>query len=465
MVMLYCLHQFMKIASRPQLALCMAWVLALTLNLASAVLRPGGSPDTERYDRIGWNLAQGHGYTASAAPPYQPDIFRAPGYPAFLALVYRFAGHDLTAVRVVQAVLLSFLVPLTYFLAHRCFDPPTARLSVFLAALYPYYWTYAGSALSDGLAVLLTAAMMALLVLSLERPLGWALLAGIGLGLLCLFKPAMLLFPVFAAAIYALQRRPWAGRATVYLVGAMLVVCPWTARNFAVTGQVVPLAAGGGLMLYAGVAGAAYGYDLNEFHQRVELGDKRLQDEQHEEDPARVLALDESMKADALRLIRGYPLAYARHLAVSTVRVWISAWVWRGDRWALSWPHALLSGGLLAAALGGIAARRRQWREALVLVAVVVYVSLVHAPFACEARQSLPGRICLIIFAAALLVATVRRVRPQAAAAEAAPPEPSPAHSAGAAASSCYTGAAMGAGPANRSEAAIPTTREEPAQR
>jgi 4-amino-4-deoxy-L-arabinose transferase-like glycosyltransferase len=428
MGVLYCAHQFMKTPSRLQLALGTAWLLALALNVTCAVLRPGGSPDTERYDRIGWNLAQGHGYSASQEAPYQPDVFRAPGYPAFLAVIFRLAGHSLAPVRLVQAVLLSFLIPLTFFIAARCFDRSTALLAAALTALYPYHWAYAGAVLSDGLAVLLTAAMMALLLLSLERPLGWALLAGLGLGLLCLLKPAMVLFPVFAGAVYAVRDRQsspvvvtvggvlrgrgvWSARAAAYLIGALLVVCPWTARNMRVTGRLLPVASGGGLMLYAGAVGGATGYDLNEFHERVELGDPRLQAEQHEDDPARVLALDDAMRDDGLRLIANHPLGYMRHLVTSAVRVWISAWVWRGGRWGLSWPHAVLSGGLLVAALAGVVVTRRRWRQAAVPLAVLLYLSLVHAPFATEARQSLPGRICLLVFAAALVMAVVRRGR------------------------------------------------------
>jgi len=449
----------MDTTRRTQLALGAIWLLALALNLTCAVLRPGGSPDTERYDRIGWNLARGNGYSASLEPPYEPDVFRAPGYPAFLAAVYRVVGHDLQAVRLFQAFLLSFLVPLTHFVARAAFDRPTALLSACLAALYPYFWVYSAAVLSDGLAALLTAGAMALLVLSLERRAGWALIAGIGLGVLSLFKPAMLLFPIVAAAIYAVRDRwsppvvgvtagvlrgrgVWMERAVACLVGAMLIVCPWTAHNYRVTGRLLPVASGGGLMLYAGAVAGATEYDLNEFHQRVELGDWRILAEQHETDPCRVLALDDQMKADGLRLIAAHPLGYVRHIVTAAFRVWISAWVWRDGRWTLSWPHALLSGGLLVGALAGLIVQRRRWREVLIPLTLVLYISLAHAPFITEARQSLPGRIGLMMFASALVVDGVRRLRGRTRTVpgpgDETAPEP-PTSPMGASTRSCYT--------------------------
>ncbi|MCE5239054.1 glycosyltransferase family 39 protein [bacterium] len=456
----------MDTTRRTQLALGAIWLLALALNLTCAVLRPGGSPDTERYDRIGWNLALGNGYSASLQPPHQPDVFRAPGYPAFLAAAYRVVGHDLRAVRLLQAFLLSFIVPLTYFVARAAFDRPTALLSALLAALYPYFWVYSAAVLSDGLAALLTAGAMALLVLSLEGRAGWALIAGIGLGILSLFKPAMLLFPIVAAAIYAVRDRwsppvvvvtagvlrgrgVWMARAVACLAGAMLIVCPWTARNYRVTGRLLPVASGGGLMLYAGAVAGATDYDLNEFHQRVELGDWRIQAEQHETDPFRVLALDDQMKADGLRLIAAHPLGYVRHTVTAAFRVWISAWVWRDGRWALSWPHALLSGGLLVGALAGLIVQRRRWREVLIPLTLVLYISLAHAPFTTEARQSLPGRIGLMMFASALVVDGLRRLRrrtrplPEPGDETAQEPPERPTSPMGASTRSCYTACDM----------------------
>src|SRR5713226_9588520 len=68
-------------------------------------------------DAVAWNLAQGIGFTASQHPPYIPGIFRTPGFPAFLAVVYRIAGHNYRAGFVALALLDSLTAVLTVLLA------------------------------------------------------------------------------------------------------------------------------------------------------------------------------------------------------------------------------------------------------------------------------------------------------------------------------------------------------------
>ena len=45
--------------------------------------------DSSRYLLLGQNLARGHGFSAATVPPYHPETFRPPLYPAFLATVMR----------------------------------------------------------------------------------------------------------------------------------------------------------------------------------------------------------------------------------------------------------------------------------------------------------------------------------------------------------------------------------------
>ena len=45
-------------------------------------------------DATAWSFAEGRGFTASVEAPYDPAIFRTPGYPAFLGVVYALFGHS-----------------------------------------------------------------------------------------------------------------------------------------------------------------------------------------------------------------------------------------------------------------------------------------------------------------------------------------------------------------------------------
>lgn len=405
----------MNTSPRTNLALLAAWLLAVLLNTAWALYRPGSSPDSARYEQIGLNLARGHGYSASPAPPYQPDLLRAPLYPALLAATFRIFGHDLTAARVAQALLLSLLVPLGWMIARQVFDHRIALTTAWLVALYPSYWQYSGNILSDGPAAVVTAFAVLALLWSLKRPQpAVALVAGLAGGLMCLIKPVMLLFPLAAAIIYALTPLPedrprrWA-RAALYALGFAAIILPWTARNATVTGRFVPITAGKGLMLYQIARYAETGLSIADYHARIQTSDPRIGLIQSVPDPSVTLQLDASLTPDAVAIIRAHPGAYLRAVAPNPLLVWLNLWTFADGRLVLSRAGLLISSCTLLAALAGIILSRRQWRQALPLLGMIAYISLAHAPLWTEPRQSIPGRLFLLIFAAAALVAVYRR--------------------------------------------------------
>lgn len=405
----------MNTSPRTNLALLAAWLLAVLLNTAWALYRPGSSPDSARYEQIGLNLARGHGYSASPAPPYQPDLLRAPLYPALLAATFRIFGHDLTAARVVQALLLSLLVPLGWMIARQVFDHRIALATAWLVALYPSYWQYSGNILSDGPAAVVTAFAVLALLWSLKRPqLAPTLLAGLAGGLMCLIKPVMLLFPLAAAIIYALTPLPagrprnWA-RAALYTMGFLAIVAPWTIRNAAVTGKLIPMTAGKGIIIYQMARFSVSGYGFPEYHQKIETSDPRLLVARAAPDPAVTFQLDADLTRDAVALVRAHPAAYLRAIARNPLLVWLNLWTFADGRLVLSRASLLISSATLLAALAGVILSRRQWRQALPLLGMIAYISLAHAPLWTEPRQSIPGRLFLLIFAAAAMVAAYRR--------------------------------------------------------
>jgi 4-amino-4-deoxy-L-arabinose transferase-like glycosyltransferase len=71
---------------------------------------------------------------------------RAPGYPIFLAvIIYMFGKEDLLAVYIFQAAISTLTVFYIYKFAKVLFDQSVAVLAFIWAALYPYYFYYAGT--------------------------------------------------------------------------------------------------------------------------------------------------------------------------------------------------------------------------------------------------------------------------------------------------------------------------------
>jgi Flp pilus assembly protein TadD len=228
--------------------------------------------DAGYHDYWAWGLASGDwtppGYFEDPNIPSRP-YFRPPLCPYFLAAVYWVFGHDYVAVRVVQMLLGSVSCVLAYLLAARLFDRATAIVCGFLMAGY-WAFIYFDSELREVvLLVLLFLVLMLGLVSLRSRPGAWkALGCGIVLGLAALGKPnTLLLVPVAACWLLAVNRRSVRRRRNLFLAGCFLTGCvgavaPATIRNTVVGHDLVLVSSNGGINLFIGNNPRATGFDV-----------------------------------------------------------------------------------------------------------------------------------------------------------------------------------------------------------
>jgi 4-amino-4-deoxy-L-arabinose transferase-like glycosyltransferase len=240
----------------------LAWIPRLALALVFLGL-PIGLDDMYQYDMLGLSLARGHGYRwyqrdyvqrlqsyirlnydIDLPPESVPaqgfqTVFRAPGYPALLAVIYRLAGEAdrLAAVRLVQSALGALLAPLTVVLAYRLRLPSRASwLAGIVVGVYPILWMYPIGLGSENLFLLLTLVGVTLLLWAGDdrRPRS-AVLAGIVLAGAALTRGVLALFLVFAGC-WLVRRAGWRPGLLFGLAAAALIV-PWAARNSQVLGR------------------------------------------------------------------------------------------------------------------------------------------------------------------------------------------------------------------------------------
>ncbi len=231
------------------LAVLVAGGLLLRLGIALAMGDAPPRDDAIDYELLARNLAAGYGF--SLRPP-EPSVFRPPLAPTFLAAVYVLVGPQLLAARLAQAVLSAATIPLTYALA-RAFAPRRgALLAAALVALSPALAAHASLFQTETLfSVLTAAAVLALLrgyaAARSGRGLAWtwAALCGALLGLANLARPTLLALPLLlppAWALLEMQRRRGVALGCVAALSAVIVIAPWTLRNYAVSGAFVPVA-------------------------------------------------------------------------------------------------------------------------------------------------------------------------------------------------------------------------------
>jgi tetratricopeptide (TPR) repeat protein len=197
---------------------------------------------------------------ANEADPRIREVpfLRPPGYPYFLALVYRAFGMGFIGPRVAQMALGLLNCLFCYALGRALFGYGAGFVA---AAACATYWTviYFEAELEDPV-LFQTLSLSLFLILhswSKDRTSSLAALAaGAALGLLALVRPNALLFvPVGVLWIYMQSRsarpRAWVP-AAIFALGATLAVLPAGIRNWVVAKDFVPIASNGAVNFYIG---------------------------------------------------------------------------------------------------------------------------------------------------------------------------------------------------------------------
>lgn len=255
--------------------------LAFTLRLAfAAYVQPVPYTDFKDYWAIAIRLAHGEGYVGYGPAYVQqgaPSAYRPIGYPFLLSLTIRLFGESWWVAVLFQTVMGTGVVLATYRLTTRLFGSTAGWIAGVLTALiadHVMWSSVLGSEIPFALMTLLgvtlwvpkfqTAAeaggtkVAELIDPSLQR----LFLSGLLLGLATLIRPVLLpvagLYLLYACLCNwgRLRSRAVLRRiitSTVVLsMGMMLVITPWTVRNFIVLGAFVPVSTNGGVNLWQG---------------------------------------------------------------------------------------------------------------------------------------------------------------------------------------------------------------------
>jgi len=214
--------------------------------------------DARAYDVIGWSLATGNGYRGGFAGPVAQDqtIGRVgPGYEFFLGALFWLLGHSYPAVWVIQALLHTASATLVFLLAKKLI--PGERESVFrlfsvaVFGFHPDLIQMAAMLMTETLFIFLMLASVYCVLSYLSRPrVEAAIPAATILALAILTRPtALVLLGIFAVAL--IWRRSLKTLLVVLLIQVVLIG-PWTLRNYRLYHSFVLTTAAGGYDLWVG---------------------------------------------------------------------------------------------------------------------------------------------------------------------------------------------------------------------
>jgi 4-amino-4-deoxy-L-arabinose transferase-like glycosyltransferase len=239
-------------------------VIGLMLRIGVAILiglngPPETGTDDYEYDNYAWNLAQGRGYRGISPDVIDRDhltAYRPPGTSLIWAGLYRVFGHHYDVVRIGNCLTGAATIALVYLIGRQSFDRTVGLLSAAAFAVWPISLYYSAQLLSEPLGTFWLLAYVAVALEFAARPEPFrAVAGGVLLGMALLTRGnVMLLIPLtFVWAVVQFWKQPramlWA--AAIPLVSLIMLV-PWTIRNYQVFGAFVPLASGSGDVLLGG---------------------------------------------------------------------------------------------------------------------------------------------------------------------------------------------------------------------
>ncbi len=223
--------------------------------------------DAVVYDALAQHLLQWHCLCVVA--PGHPSTMRPPLYPIFLAGVYLLTGHDPLHARLALSVVGAVTCVLVSLIARDLFGRWPALVAGLVAATYPQLFIFDAWLYSESLAICLLTASCLVVMRVVRRPVSWRwLAAGVLVGLTALARPngiyalaAVVIWAVVAVRSGMLPLKRAALGVALLALGMVLVLAPWTVRNYVVTGGAfVPLTTMDGTVIAGSYSDGALSY-------------------------------------------------------------------------------------------------------------------------------------------------------------------------------------------------------------
>ena len=408
--------------------------------------------DQGGYQQLGAAMARSGEFTRFPdSPTFIPEVIRTPGYPAFVAMIYRVFGQHTLPVAIAQAIVFLLICLLVYAVARRIAGERTATVAAIMTALFPPLPYYGALVLTEVWTtfVLMGAILVCLRAIQSGRTRDFVI-AGVLFSATTLVRPAFILLPFgLAVAMPVLVRsernRRRIGQWAALALAAALTMVPWFTYNYVYLGRFTLSPAGGiGRGLWEG---SWQGRWAGRIHNDLTRTAEQTISREELDTRVRHIAANTGMSPDGMltyvhewRDIRRIwekptdPMERARarvvadqeYLRAAIVHIrddipgWVVRRITRGTfiLWASDIPIRYTDINttpvpviraiwfvqiilLVVAATGAVVLiRSRRFAEAALLTLPLLYVTGVHVPLLCEARQSLPVKPIVIVLAA-----------------------------------------------------------------
>jgi 4-amino-4-deoxy-L-arabinose transferase-like glycosyltransferase len=403
-------------------------IVAAIAFATSAIFWARGSSVDSGFDpyyfgEMGRSIADGRGFEGFGNLIQR----RAPLYPLVLGLVYFVFGEQDQVALLVNCLLFTGTAVVAFFIGRRVFNERTGIIAGVFCAFHPLLLRYVPSLHLESLLTFLVTLMVWFTVrFYYQRTLVNGVLIGFVAGLATLTKAVVLpyaaLFVVgMLLAIRSARQRdepatvPWSAFVAIALT-MVVVIAPWTVRNYGTTGQFVPVSSGTSDAFLRGMIFSRTEFitlreppytvaenESNEYFGRLAADAGTVWERDDYE-------TDQILNEEAKRVLRTEPLQVVRKFVVGLFTFWYQL---------TSLPNSLLA---LACAVGawtlaliGYPRARREGRPVWLLLLPVLYLNIVLALLLALGRYSAPILPALLVLSAFGADTLLHRWRPDRA--------------------------------------------------
>ncbi len=338
-----------KLESRSNLVLCAILLfsfgikLLLWLNILNTNLDLFTWGDTKAYHDTAVAVHRIGAFSMTAADPTDPQTYRTPGYPAFLAAVYSIFGERWSAALMVQIFISLLTIYISYRIARRLWGIRAALLAALLISLETASLVYTLKIMTETLFTFLLIFLIFSGIKAIENQhkFTWSLLCGISLAAATSVRPISyyLLIPLALFFLWIAIRQKW--RWHIILVSQLLILLPsilfigaWKQRNERMSGSSVYTSIEGFYALFwqgAAIIADRDGISIEEAQNRLGIGEYEKKEKRgtgyqrlHPETANLTFEqLSELWLKDGEKIILQHPFRFAKIYLKGIVRMFI----------------------------------------------------------------------------------------------------------------------------------------------